>query len=223
MPKQDDEAAAAAAKAAQDAAAKEAADKAAKDAADKAAADALAAEEEKKRNAPPEKYTLALGKDSALAEADVEKTAAIARELGLSQAAAAKVFDLIQSTTGEKVMAKAQEFQAGGEAWTKQVQTWEAAALADAELGGGNPDTLKANVTIAQDVAKHFFDESAMTFFNDTGLGSHPGLLKGLLKMSKAFKEGTFVRSGEATPPNSSKRSLEDKFYGKKAEPSNQE
>lgn len=204
MPTPEEEAAAAAAKAADE---KAAADKAAADEAARVAAEAA------KQKAVPEKYDLKRSEGSFLDDAAVEETAAIARELGLSQEAASKVFGHLDTRVGASVTAKLAELQPGGAVWTQQVQGWEKEVLADPNIGG-SPEKVKESVTAAKAVLDAYFEPDVREFLNTSGLGSHPGVIRGFVKMAKAMGEGKFMKTGDA--PVQAKASLEEKFYGKK-------
>lgn len=161
---------------ADDAAAKAAADKAAPDkaAADKAAADNAGsgnetpeqkaarekAEADKKAAAAgdvvPEKYDLKLPDGFEGDPAVVERTAADARELGLSNERAQKLLDRrIQEAADVEQSAIDRTLKAhapGGAVWEKQVEDWNKAALADPLIGGNKPEQLHASVALAKQV-----------------------------------------------------------------------
>jgi hypothetical protein len=185
-------------------------------AADKAAADAAAAAAaaEAAKNKAPEAYDLKLSEGSHLDATAVEKTATIARELGLSQEAAAKVFGHLESMVGERVTATTQDFAPGGPVWTKQVEQWEAEALADPILGV-TPEKLQANVKVVKGYIEKFFEPEILEFLDTTGLGSNPRFLRGLLKATKAFAEGsTLDRGSETKPALTDEDARAKKFYG---------
>jgi hypothetical protein len=229
--KEETEAAAATAKAAQE-----------KEAAEKAAAEALLVEQKAKDDAArvaqeqqqkekevtdraaaterakleAQEYNLTLGKDSALDNAVLEKTVAIARGLGLSQNAAQRMLEHFEGVTAERLTARQTEYAPGGSFWTEQVKTWEKAALADPDLGG-TPEVLAANVKEAQRVFDTFFDPEVKEFLDVTGFGSHPQFLKGFVKLAKAFSEGTLRRPGSGAPEGGRRDGpVEDRFYKKK-------
>lgn len=184
----------------------------AKAAADEAAATAAAAAEAAKK---PTAYDLKLSDGSHLDVTAVEKTTAIARELGLSQEAAAKVFGHLESMVGERVIATKQDFAPGGAFWTKQVEQWEAEALADPILGG-TPEKLQANVKVVKGYVEKFFEPEIIQFLDATGLGSNPRFLRGLLKATKAFAEGSTIDRGTGNGPEpTDEEARANKFYDK--------
>lgn len=176
-------------------------------------------EQPPKKEAPtvPDKYELVLADGSELDADAVEKTATLARELGLSQEAAAKVFDHLQGTVGARVASRVKDYEPGGPVWQKQVSEWEAEALKDADIGG-TPEALQENVKAAKQVLNKYFDKSVTEFLSTTGLGSHPGVIKGFAKLKAAFKEGTLVKSKDDAPAPKKDRNeeLAEKFYSDK-------
>lgn len=145
----------------------------------------------------PETYELALPKDSTLDPAVLERTAATARELGLSQEHAQKMLDSVVAETATREAALLAQYQPGGDAWAKQVDGWGTAALADAEIGG-TPEKLAENVALAQKVLGTFGSEQMNTFLHTTGFGSHPEVVRMFAKMGRTMGEGSFVPGGSA-------------------------
>lgn len=100
----------------------------------------------------------------------------------------------------------------GGAAWEKQNADWKAAALADPDLGNGKPEALDGNVTLAKRVLATFFPAETVAFLEQTGLGSHPATLKGLVKIGKAMREDDFIVPSGGQP--GAKKSDAELFYG---------
>lgn len=161
----------------------------------------------------PEKYDLKLPEQSANLDAKlVERTGAIARDLGLSQDAAQKMLDAVVKEVGSHHQAALEAYKPGGKEWTKQVDGWEAVALADTEIGG-TADALKTSGELGKRVLATFGSESLYKFLHETGFGSHPDVIRFLRRVGKAMDEGSLVTAGaqdEGAP------SLADKLYGKK-------
>jgi hypothetical protein len=153
----------------------------------------------------PEKYELKLADGLKVDPAIVEKTAATARTLGLSNE---KAQDLLNFTAAEIAATQASELESnspGGTAYTARVQGWEQAALADPEIGG-TVAKLNANVEQAKKVLGTFGDEQIAKFLNETGFGSHPSVIKMFAKLGKGMSEGSFLtgdtsKSTEAMDP----------------------
>ncbi len=159
----------------------------------------------------PEKYELVLPQDSALPVATIEKTAAIARELGLDNPAAQKVLDSFSAVLAADIAAEEKAWKPGeGSAWIARDAEWKADALKDAEIGG-TPDKLAANVDKANLVIAKFFDPSVAEFLKVSGLGSKKEFIKGLAKIGRSMSEGTMVLG---SPPAVSQKSHADILYG---------
>jgi len=200
---------AAADKATADAATKAATDKATADAkalADKAAADTAAAtaaaEKARAERTTAIKGVLKLPDKSTIDPAITERTAAIASELGLTPEHAQKMFGLLvqeAATHGEKAVAAAIDaHKPGGKGWETQQAENKAAALADPMIGGGKPDQLAANLTLAKRVLARFGGTpDQVTALEQSGLATNPSALRLLVAVGKAMKEDQFV----AAPP----------------------
>ena len=93
--------------------------------------------------------------------------------------------------------------------WVKKVEEWETAAKADTEIGGDKFDT---NVAVAKHTLDKFFPASIKTFLNDTGMGSHPDVIRTMVKIAKALGEDKLVTVGTQ---DGGKVPLAEKFYGK--------
>ena len=144
----------------------------------------------------PDKYELVLPKDSALPVASIEKTAAIARELGLSNEAAQKVLDAFNATVAAEAKADAEAWKPNtGPAWKARDAEWKSEALKDTEIGG-TPDKLSASVNTANLVLGKFFDPSVAEFLKESGLGSHREFIRGLARIGKGMSEGTMQLGG---------------------------
>lgn len=169
-----------------------------KEALDKIVSDAVAAETAKFK--APDSYDIKLPDDVKVDTAIVEKTAAIARELGLSQDNAQKALTFVAQEVQSEVAAQLAAWEApsetnkdGGPKWREQEEAWRAASLADKDLGNGNPESLKAHVTRATQVVAKFGDKDLAAFFEKSGLGSNPATLRFLSKIGQAMSEGSLV------------------------------
>jgi hypothetical protein len=126
---------------------------------------------------------------------------AVAKELGLPQEGAQKVFDL-----GVKV---AQKFAKNLETNTTAMQEqWLKDTRADKEFGG---DKLEENVAIAQKARDAFASPELRTLLNDSKLGNHPEMIRLFFRMGKAMKEDKTVNGGESGQSTS----MESRLYGK--------
>lgn len=79
---------------------------------------------------------------------------------------------------------------------------WAAALKSDKEFGGASFD---ANIGIARKAVQKFGDESLRAFFEETGLGNHPALVRAFYKIGKAISEDSVAGTNAAavkTPAN---------------------
>lgn len=141
-----------------------------------------------------------------------ERTVAEARKLGLSPEHAAGVLHFVNQEALEGMDKAVKAHSPGGAEWKKQVDKWEEEALADLDIGAGNVERLQAAVTKSRAVLDKFFPASVKKFLNDTGYGSRPDVIKGMLAIAKAAGEGAF----EVAPPDAATKDRAKKFYGKK-------
>lgn len=151
-------------------------------------------------SAAPATYDLKVP-DGATVDADfVTRTAATARGLGLSNEAAqtlldAQIAEIGTATTAAADRAKAEQLtamQPGGAIWNEQETQWRTTALADAEIGG-SPEKLAANIALAQRVVARFGSDDAKRFFEQSGLGSHPELIRVFARIGQSMSEATLV------------------------------
>ena len=179
------------AKAAADAAAaatSQASEKAAADkaAADKAAADAAAAA---KPAAAPEKYEAFAVPDGVVIDAPtMQAFEASARELGLPQDKAQALIDKV-----------APAMKAQGEAAFATMKTdMLAAAKADAEIGGEKFDESVATAKLAIET---YFTPNFAKFLNESGLGNHPEMIRGLRKAGLPLKQDGHIAGNKDGAP----------------------
>jgi len=129
-------------------------------------------------------------------ELDVELTGelkTLAKELNLSQADAQRVADL-----GAKLAEKfaGQQTEALAQARTE----WTEQSRADKEFGG---DKIDANLAVAKKALDTFGSPELKQLLNESGLGSHPEIIRAFYRAGKAISEDSLV-TGEtrkgATP-----------------------
>jgi hypothetical protein len=132
---------------------------------------------------PPEKYNIQLPKDSHLHETSLERTAAIARKLGLPKdELAQELLGLAQTEVAEFVNRTAEQHK-------QQAQKWYDDALKDAQLGNGKPEQLQAHLARTKMFLEKHFPEGARKLIDEFGLGNHPDFLRGIAKLALAAKE----------------------------------
>jgi hypothetical protein len=122
----------------------------------------------------------------------------VLKELDLSQEAAQKVIDFAPKLIEKTVAAtQAATLESLG---LKDAGTWAAAVRADKEIGG---DKLAENLAVANKALGNFFSKDAISALQKTGLGNHPELIRGLVRVGKAISEDSFVPGGKNTSPES--------------------
>lgn len=178
--------------------------------------------------AAPVKLDLKLPDKSTLDPSVLESIATLAGAHKLDQDGAAKVLGLVDSIASAhaaKLVATAtaqavtdwQKSQVkGGAAWETRNTQYKADALKDAELGNGDPKQLEAVSALATRALAAFFPKEMVDLIRDAGLESHPGLLKGLVKIAKASKEDSLVTTSTPGAPAGTRR-LADTLYAKPA------
>ena len=95
------------------------------------------------------------------------------------------------------------------EAFTKQIETWENEAKADKDIGG---DAFGANLATAKKAIDAFGDDALKSVLNESGLGSHPAVIKFAVNAGKALSDAPVLK----TNGGDAKKSLADSLYGKK-------
>jgi hypothetical protein len=167
----------------------------------------------------PEKYDLKLPDDSGLDATLSERTAAIARELGLSNEHAQKALEFVaqeaQAHADAIAEATIQSYQKGGTEWTKRVAEWQQTTAADPALGK-TPEERQAAINAGKTVLRkygetHPDDELQLTaYLDNAGLSDHPAVARFFAWLGKAMGEGEYVRPGA---PSSGQPRWEDQMY----------
>ncbi len=173
----------------------------------------------------PEKYDLKVPDGSTVDPALVDRTAAKARALGLTNEAAQKLFDsevkdaTAQATAQQAALTKAQEdsrkalldaWAPNGVEWKKQQDDWTKLSKADPTIGG---EKFNQAVESAGQAVERFGDPELKQMLEETGFGQHPVVLRFLSKIGAASRESTFANGGSPTGGN--QESMVNRFYGK--------
>lgn len=131
----------------------------------------------------PEKYEFKAPDGVTLDTDLVAGLEGIAKDLKLSQADAQRIADL-----GVKL---SQKHAATADAEAKaQLTEWETQAKADKEFGGTK---FAENLGIAKTAMTNFGSPALVEFLNDSGLGSHPEVIRMFLKVGKAISEDSLA------------------------------
>lgn len=161
--------------------------------------------------AVPETYTLALPEGSTLDAGVLERTAAIARTLGLSNDAAQKLVETTNAEVQQFLTAEHAQFEAKAEEWKQQV-------LADPKYGK-TAEERAASIDLGRQVIDVHFakvdPEGAValkSFLDDSTYGNHPAVVSLLHYLGMQGKEGPLVlpTPGEGGPV----KSAAELFYG---------
>lgn len=139
----------------------------------------------------PDKYDLKLpdglkAPEGVDVNAYLERTAATARELGLSnEKANALLKHDIETTSKYAEGVQAQHVQ--------NVNAWMGQVKADKEVGG---DAFDANAELAKRVIGRFGTDAFKEALNKTGLGNHPELVRFVVRIGKTMSEDQLVVPG---------------------------
>jgi hypothetical protein len=172
---------------------------------DAAPADEPAAEEAKEdaeQKGPPETYALEAPEGFEITAEAVAIAEPVFKELGLTNEQANKLMP-VAAQFAEQV---ASGILAKGEALKAE---WAREALADPELGGGDPAIYKQNLGIAAKSIETFGTPALRQVLNESGLGNHPEVIRYALKTGqKISDEGHGYRNEGATPTKADRLAL---------------
>ncbi|MEO1193592.1 MAG: hypothetical protein AAFY02_17675 [Pseudomonadota bacterium] len=99
------------------------------------------------------------------------------------------------------------------EARVAELQGWEEAARQDAVTGGADFD---AKLSVARSALERYGDQELRAFLDETGVGSHPALLRLFYRVGQAAADDRFIPPGNGTAalsPEARARRLYDKTY----------
>jgi hypothetical protein len=126
-----------------------------------------------------------------------------AKELGLTQEQAQRVADL-----GAK---QAQGFAAQLMEQQKSLTTqWTEETTTDKEIGG---DKLSENLSVAKKALDSFGTPALKTLLNQSGLGSHPEVVRFMVKAGKAISEDGHLVTGAAAQADRAAKPIENRLY----------
>ncbi|MBI8280604.1 hypothetical protein JEY83_18825 [Pseudomonas aeruginosa] len=153
------------------------------------------AQQQEQKPAVPDAYkfeSLPEGYDFS-AEAQAEWSG-VFKELGLTQEQASKLVEM--DAKRQASWAQASE-QAAIEYRNQQVSKWESELKQDAEFGGAN---FEANVTVAKQFLADYGTPELSAFLAESGLGSHPEVVRLFHKAGKELGEGKLHRTTTEVP-----------------------
>jgi hypothetical protein len=117
-----------------------------------------------------------------------------AKAANLTQDAAQKLLETMAPKLAERTQERVKAVH----------KQWTEASTTDKEFGG---EKLKENLGVARKALDQFGSPELKTFLEDTGLGSHPDVIRMLYRVGKAISEDKFVGgSAVTTAPDPAKR-----------------
>lgn len=125
-----------------------------------------------------------------LDSAMLDKFKPLAKEYGLDSAKAQKLVDLYVDGMNA-IMEKADA------AWGETRKGWLDAVKKDGEIGGAK---LAENVAVARKAIEKFGSPELKKVLNDTGLGSHPEVVRVFFRIGKAISEDSIAGSTGGPP-----------------------
>ena len=162
-------------------------------------------------------YDLKLPESAVIDASALERTAAIARELGLSNEAAQTMLGALNREAKAVIDATLAAHAPGGAEWAKQVETWETALKADPALGA-TPEERQAAVQKGVAVIDRFAQQhperaqALKSYLDTSGLGSHPDVVHFFAWLGKSASEGG--RIDPSATARTGRKSDAELFYG---------
>lgn len=135
----------------------------------------------------PEQYTAFRLEDSDVAPEEVQGFTDAAREMGLSQEKAQKMFETLAPAARQY----AQKQLVG------YANQWREALVSDKEFGGAQ---FKANLAIAGEGYRRYASEGLRTILKASGLSNHPEVVRHFYRLGKALQQDKGV-AGHASAP----------------------
>ncbi|GLO24245.1 hypothetical protein [Pseudomonas putida] len=143
----------------------------------------------------PEAYAFAnLPEGYSISEEQLAAFSPVLKELGLTQEQADK---LVAFDAQRTLQAQEASQQQAVEFRNQQVGEWETALRSDAAFGGANFD---ANVAVAKQFLTDFGTPELSAFLAESGLGSHPEVVRLFHKAGKELGEGSLHRTTTEVP-----------------------
>ncbi|WP_277964595.1 hypothetical protein [Pseudomonas sp. RIT-To-2] len=145
----------------------------------------------------PEKYEFAnLPEGYKLDDAALGEWSGVFKELNLTQEQAQKLVEMDAKRFTAANSPEAQQ-KAAIESRNQQVAQWETELKQDKDLGGAN---FEANVGVAQKAMAEFGTPELRTMLEQSGLGTHPEVVRFFHKVGKELGEGSLHRTTTEQP-----------------------
>ena len=120
--------------------------------------------------------------------------------------------EALQWAASRQMQAVATQTQSATEAFTAQIDTWDAELAAHPVIGGENFDANKAQALRAVEAFGGADNGAALkNLLNETGLGSQPALVEWAFNAGKGLKAADVIKTNEGT----AKKSMAESLYGK--------
>lgn len=146
-------------------------------------------------------YDLKLPKDSVLDSVALEEISQYAKGKGYTQEQAQELVNRENDAVLDYQQRQNEVLAAKKKEWYDQV-------ISDKEIGG---ESFNQNIEYAHRVLQKYMPKEIIDFLDSSGLGNHPELVKGFVRIGKAMQPDKLLKGLTAA---SSNVSLEEKFYG---------
>lgn len=144
-------------------------------------------------NVVPDKYVFMDENGQAYSDDTTAEFSDFVRDVGLSQEQATKVFNAYVADL--KQMQK-DFLQGQTDKQANQKKEWKQAVMSDAEIGGQNFETTKANIT---KVMNEYATPELRQYLNESGLGYNPAFIKFVAKIGKNLaSDNQFINGATA-------------------------
>ncbi|MFI9652834.1 hypothetical protein [Guyparkeria halopsychrophila] len=151
--------------------------------------------DDEKSEGPPEQYEFEAPEGVEYDDKVIEAYSETARELGLSQEDAQKLLDGVTPVMNQRT---AERLDAARAEWTESAQK-------DEEFGG---EKLQENLAVAKTALDQFGTPELQSLLNESGLGSHPEMIRAFYRAGKAMSEDQFVNGQTRSAQGGDARSL---------------
>lgn len=98
----------------------------------------------------------------------------------------ASVSDVLNEVAQRQARLVAESSESAANEWNQRVQGWEAEVKADPDIGGA---AFEENLAKAKASLEAFGSEDLGKFLDESGLGSHPGLIRYAIKAGAAISD----------------------------------
>lgn len=156
--------------------------------------------EEKPEGGVPEKYDLKLPEGITLDKAQIEKVEDFAKSLGLTNDEAQHFLDMKTDAVTSYVEQQKQQLN-------QRITEWEETSKKDPEIGG---EKFPQAVEIAKRALGKFANKEFVQMLNESGLGSHPDVIRTFARIGKQMSNDTLVHGSAQAAPD---KSLGELFY----------